>query len=203
MTASLPRLYRRAFILAVITIVYNTLEGVIATWFGYTDESIALLGFGLDSFIESISGLGILHMVTRIRANPECSRDAYERTALRITGFAFFALMALLVISSAYNIIMQKVPETTIVGVIIAFISLVVMWALVYWKTRVGLALKSDAILADAACTKTCMYMSGVLLLSSALYEGFRVPYVDSLGALAIAWFCFREGKECFEKAQR
>lgn len=194
--------YRTAFGLAVFTIVYNVLEGLISTWFGVADESLALFGFGADSFIEVVSGLGIAHMVLRIRKNPDSPRDSFERTALRITGFAFYALVITLVATGLYNIWTGHRPVTTVVGIVISAISIAVMWALVSWKRRVGRKLDSEPILADANCTLVCVYMSIILLLSSGIFEltGFR--YVDSLGSLALAYFAFREGRECFEKAR-
>jgi len=195
------KLYRTAFGLAVFTIVYNIIEGIIATYFGFTDESLTLFGFGVDSFIEFISGLGIAHMVLRIQKNPDTHRDNFERKALRVTGYAFYILVAGLVISSALNIISGKNPETTLWGVIISLISIVVMIFLLAAKMRVGKALKSEAILADASCTRVCIYMSVILLASSAVYEYFKIPYTDAIGSLGLAWFSFREGKECFEKA--
>jgi len=195
------KLYNTAYNLAIFTIAYNILEGIIATWFGFTDESLTLFGFGVDSFIEFISGLGIAHMITRIRKNPNTHRDNFERTALRVTGYAFYVLVAGLVISSILNIIAGKNPETTLWGVIISLISIVVMLVLLSAKMKVGRALNSEAILADASCTRVCIYMSVVLLASSALYEFFKIPYTDAIGSLGLAWFSFREGKECFEKA--
>jgi hypothetical protein len=81
--------YRLAFGLALFTIAYNLLEGLFSTYFGYEDESLALFGFGVDSFIEVVSGLGIAHMVLRIQRRPESNRDEFERTSLRITGTLF------------------------------------------------------------------------------------------------------------------
>ena len=76
------------------------------------------------------------------------------------------------------------------------------MLILFYEKNRVGKQLNSDAIIADANCTKVCIYMSIVLLIASGIYELTELPYVDALGSLGIAYFSFREGKECFEKAK-
>ncbi|NND32279.1 MAG: hypothetical protein HKN76_06765, partial [Saprospiraceae bacterium] len=98
------RQYRIAFALAIFTIVYNVVEGLISTYLGFEDESLALFGFGIDSFIEVISGLGIAHMILRIKGNPNSARNQFERTALRITGFAFYALVIGLVVTSLYNI---------------------------------------------------------------------------------------------------
>lgn len=194
--------FKIAFGLSVFTIIYNIAEGLISTFFGYTDESLTLFGFGADSFIETISGFGILHMVTRIQADPNSNRDKYERTALKITGFSFYALVLTLVATSIYNITTGQQPTTTFWGVIISVISIAIMWGLVIWKTRVGKALNSDAIIADADCTKVCIYMSVVLLVSSGLYHFFKLPYTDSIGALILAYLSFKEGRECFEKAK-
>lgn len=194
--------YSLALSLAIITIVYNLVEGIIATWFGFEDETLALFGFGVDSFIELISGVGILHMILRIRNNPDVTRDGFERTALRITGTAFYLLTAGLVITSIINIITGHTPESTFWGVVISSISILVMWALIVGKIRAGKALKSDPILADANCTKVCMYMSVILLASSGIYELTGFTYADSIGTLGLAWFSFKEGKECFEKAR-
>ncbi|MBM3438289.1 MAG: hypothetical protein FJX91_04060 [Bacteroidetes bacterium] len=195
-------LYKIAFGLSVFTIIYNIVEGLISTYFGFTDESLTLFGFGADSFIETISGFGILHMVTRIQTNPNSNRDSYERSALRITGFSFYALVLTLVTTSTYNIVTGQQPTTTFLGVVISIVSIAIMWGLVIWKTKVGKALNSDAIIADAECTKVCIYMSVVLLISSALYQFAKLPYTDSIGALVLAYLSFREGQECFEKAK-
>lgn len=201
-SAESRRLYKVAFGLALFTIIYNLAEGLVATYFGYEDESIALFGFGVDSFIEMISGIGIAHMILRIWHYSKGDRDAFERTALRVTGFAFYGLAIGLLATGLYNVWTGHKPEATLWGVIIAIISIVVMLFLIYGKTRVGRQLHSDAILADAQCTKVCIYMSVVLLASSGIYEWTSFGYVDAIGALGIAWFSYREGRECFEKAK-
>jgi len=194
--------YKLALALAAFTIAYNVIEGLVCTLLGFSDESITLFGFGTDSFIETISGLGIFHMVSRIQAEPKSNRDNYERSALRITGFAFYILVFGLVLMSVYNIITGQQPETTFYGVIISVISILVMLILLYYKTKTGKALESEAILADAECTRVCIYMSVVLLASSAMYYFFHFRYTDSIGALLLAYFSFSEGKECFEKSR-
>lgn len=195
------KLYRIAFGLAIFTIVYNIAEGLISTWLGFSDESLALFGFGTDSFIEVISGFGIAHMILRIQKDPSSRRDDFERTALRITGTAFYILVAGLVLTSIYNIVIAHKPESTLPGIIISVISILVMWALVAWKRKVGHQLNSEPILADANCTLVCIWMSVILLISSGIYELFHIAYIDSIGTLGLAWFAFSEGRECFEKA--
>jgi divalent metal cation (Fe/Co/Zn/Cd) transporter len=196
------RLFKFAFALAVFTIVYNLVEGLVSTWLGYDDASLALFGFGADSFIEVISGLGIAHMVLRIQQKPHSNRDGFERTALKITGFSFYILVAGLVVTSVYNIITGRKPETTFWGVVISLISIAVMWALIIAKIRTGKKLDSAAILADAECTRVCIYMSVILLISSGIYELTGFAYADSIGTLGLSYFAFTEGKECFEKAK-
>lgn len=193
--------YDLAFILGIFTIAYNLVEGIIATWFGFEDETLALFGFGVDSFIEMISGVGIVYMVMRIRQQPHSDRSGFEKTALKITGYSFYLLVAGLTLSSLLTIYLGRKPVTTFWGVIVSLISIVVMLFLIYGKIKTGKALNSDAILADANCTKVCIYMSCALLASSAIYEFTGFAYADALGTLGLAWFSYAEGKECFEKA--
>lgn len=195
------QLYRLAFGLAVFTIIYNIGEGLVSTYFGYEDESLALFGFGVDSFIEVISGLGIAHMVLRIQRSPKSNWDDFERTALRITGFSFYALVLGLISISMYNIWIGHKPETTFWGILISVISIAVMWLLIIGKTKAGKELNSNAILSDAKCTTVCIYMSVILLISSSIYELTGFVYIDSLGTLGLSYFAFKEGKECFDKA--
>jgi divalent metal cation (Fe/Co/Zn/Cd) transporter len=193
--------YNIAFSLGMFTIFYNLVEGIIATWFGFEDETLALFGFGVDSFIEMISGTGIIYMIVRVRQNPGSNRSEFERTALRITGFCFYALVAGLIIFSILVFITGRTPQTTFWGVVISAISILVMLGLIYGKIKAGNALQSDAILADANCTKVCIYMSCVLLISSGIHEWTGFAYADAIGTLGLAWFSFKEGRECFEKA--
>jgi divalent metal cation (Fe/Co/Zn/Cd) transporter len=197
------RLFKIAFGLAVFTILYNIAEGLLSMYFGFEDESLALFGFGADSFIEVLSGLGIAHMVLRIRRQPHSDRDKFERTALTVTGIAFYILAGGLTLTSTYNLWIGRKPETTLWGVVISIVSIFVMLALMYYKNRIGHQLKSDAILADSECTKVCIYMSIVLLVSSGIYELTRFPFMDILGTLGLAYLSFKEGRECFEKVEK
>jgi hypothetical protein len=193
-------MYNIAYGLAIFTIIYNIVEGLVSVWLGYNDESLALFGFGTDSFVEFISGLGIAHMIIRIRKNPGSSRDDFEKRALRVTGVAFYILTIGLTISSIFNIVTGHRPENTIWGVIISLISIAVMLVLIAGKMKAGQKLNSDAILADAQCTKVCVYMSLILLVSSGIYKLTGFPYIDSIGTLGLAYLSFGEGKECFER---
>lgn len=196
------RLYNIAFYQVLFLVGYNAAEGIVSSILGFKEESLTLFGFGIDSFIEVISGLGILHMITRIRLNPTGDRDPYERTALRITGFAFYALVAGLTITATYNLITGHKQEATFFGAIISTISIIIMGLFIKYQSKVGKALNSAAILADVQCTKVCIYMSVVLLLGSVIYHFTGIAYVDSIAALGLAFLSYREGRECFEKAK-
>lgn len=198
----MKNLIKRAFLLSLFTIIYNIAEGLISVYFGAGDETLALLGFGVDSFVEVISGIGIAHMIFRMKYSKVQTRDSFERTALRVTGTAFYLLTFGLILGSIINIINDVKPATTIPGIVIATISIATMYWLMTVKLKVGKALNSDAIIADANCTKTCFYLSFILLASSGLYELFSIAYFDILGSLGIAYFAFNEGKEAFVKAK-
>ena len=195
------RYWTYALWLALFTIFYNLAEGLVSVFFGFSDEALTLFGFGVDSFIEVMSGIGILAMVIRIRQNPDAPRSQFERTALRITGTSFYLLVVGLAATAIYNIFIGHKPSTTLPGLIISVISIAMMWALVLGKRKVGRTLNSQPILSDANCTMVCIYMSLVLLASSFVYQFTGFGFVDSLGALGLIYFSYSEGKEAFEKA--
>lgn len=198
----LQRLYSKATTLALITIYYNIVEGLVSVWLGAGDETLSLFGFGVDSFVEVISGIGIWHMVRRMRQGEEADRDPFERQALRITGGAFYLLSAGLLASAVISFIQGHHPETTRWGIVVALVSIVSMQALIHYKVKVGTALNSAAILADAACTRTCLRLSVVLLVASLGYELTGIGWLDAVGALLIAVLSFLEGKEALQKAR-
>lgn len=193
--------WQTALLLGFFTVFYNLVEGLVSVYFGVSDETIALFGFGVDSFIEVLSGIGIIAMILRIRQNPDAPRSQFEQTALRITGTAFFILAAGLILTIVVNLVTGHKPETTVPGAIISTISIAVMLWLVAAKRKVGRALNSAPILADANCTMTCVYMSFVLLTASLVYHLTGFGFVDSLGAAGLVYFSYNEGREAFEKA--
>lgn len=202
MTTADQKLYKRAFALSMFTIFYNAVEGMVSIYLGYQDETLALMGFGVDSFIEILSGLGIAIMIIRINKHQKSEQSNFERTALRITGIAFYLLSIGLFVGIILNLINQHKPETTFWGVVISLISILVMTWLTYAKKKVGKRLNSEPILADANCTKVCVYMSVVLLVSSLIYELTGFAYADLIGSAGLIYFSISEGKEALEKAK-
>ena len=194
--------HARANLLALFTIFYNIVEGLGSVWFGVADETLSLFGFGVDSFIEVISAIGIWHMLRRIKANGGETRDVFERRALRITGAAFYILTVGLVLTAGINLYQQRKPETTFWGIVISLVSISFMWLLIHYKTKAAIALESPAIMADVACSRACVYLSVALLIASVGYELTGLGFLDAIGALVISWLTFKEGRESFGKAR-
>ncbi len=195
-------LYKTATGLAIFTIIYNIIEGLVSIWFGVQDEMLALFGFGVDSFIEVISGIGIAIMIIRIRQKPDSPKSNFEIKALQIISTSFYLLSVGLLAGILVNIINHHKPETTLWGVVISLVSIAVMVWLMNAKKKAGRLLNSEPIIADANCTKVCVYMSIVLLVSSLVYELTGFAYADAIGAAGLIYFSISEGREAFETAK-
>ncbi|MGE3726295.1 MAG: cation transporter [Candidatus Sericytochromatia bacterium] len=198
----LAKWYSWALFLAGITVFYNLLEGVISVWFGFNDETLALFGFGLDSFIEVLSGVGVLHMVLRLQHSPNTQeRDRFETLALRITGTSFYLLIAGTALLILIHLFQSHKPDTTFWGIVISALSILTMYSLMRAKLCIAEKLNSSPIRADANCTRACLYLSFLLLASSLTYQWTGFAYADSIGALGIMWFAYQEGQEAFALA--
>ena len=114
------------------------IEGLVSVLFAIDDETLSLFGFGVDSFVEVISGIGIWHMIKRINSSSSDLSDPFERRALIITGSAFYLLTAGLLLSAGTNLYQGHHPETTFWGIVISLISIFTMWALIHFKMKVG-----------------------------------------------------------------
>jgi divalent metal cation (Fe/Co/Zn/Cd) transporter len=192
----------RANLLALFTIGYNFVEGIVSMALGASGETLALFGFGVDSFIEVMSAVGVWHMIRRIRNNGGESRDAFEQRALKITGLGFYLLTIGLLLTASVNLVQRHKPETTLWGIVVSVVSISFMWLLIHHKMKVGTALNSPAILADAACSKACLYLSLVLLLASLGFQLTGIGSLDAIGALVIALLTGKEGRESYSKAK-
>jgi divalent metal cation (Fe/Co/Zn/Cd) transporter len=196
------KLYNWALALSILTVAYNLAEGSVSVYFGLKDEALTLFGFGADSFVETISAMGVTQMIIRIKKNPNSPRGRFEILALKITAWCFYALALILAVSAIYNVIEGQEPTSTKAGAIIAAISILTMWALIRAKISIGGKLNSAPIIADARCNQVCLYMSVVLLMSSGLWWLFKIPYVDAAGTAGLVYFSVKEGLESFEKAR-
>lgn len=203
MQKSIQQYYKLALGLSIFTIVYNVIEGIVSVFMGAQDETLTLFGFGLDSIIEVISGIGIFMMIRRIQLSSGKHKSKGEVLALRITGSSFYVLIAILVFSAITLLVTYHHPITTRWGIVISLISIAIMLVLARLKISTGRKLDSKAIIADGNCTMVCVYMSVILLASSLLYEWTHLSYIDVVGSLALCWFCYSEGKEALEGAKQ
>ncbi len=178
--------------LECFTIAWNTLEGLVAVVAGALAGSISLVGFGIDSFIEVTSGVTLLWRMS-VDADVD-RRERNERLALRIVGVCFVALAAYLGCQSIADLIGRKKPESSLPGIILAIVSLIVMPLLSRAKRRVGVALGSAAMHADAKQTEFCTYLSAILLAGLVLHRVFGLWWSDPVAALIMVPIIGKEG---------
>lgn len=187
-------LRQRALRLEYFTVGWNSIEAVVALAAGATASSIALIGFGLDSIIETASGVALLW---RLRQRGEFEATAESR-ALRLVGVTFFALAAYVTIESVRDLRHSERPEESLVGMLLAAASLVVMPVLGIAKRRLARTLGSRALAADGMETMVCAYLSFTLLLGLGLNAWLGWWWADAAAALAMVPFMVREGLEAF-----
>lgn len=185
-------LSRRSLWLAYATAGYNLLEGVTAIAAGSAASSTALIGFGLDSFVE-VSSAAVLIWQFRSRVPEE-----RERQALRLIGVSFFALAAWVTFDAARSLLGGGDADASPVGIGLAVASLIVMPLLVAAKRRTGRELGSTTVMADSTQTLLCTYLSAVLLIGLALNAVFGWSWADPIAALVIAGVAAKEGVEAW-----
>lgn len=185
------RLEHRARQLAWFTIVYNVGEAVVAIGSGLSAGSIALVGFGIDSSIECFAAVVVLW-----RMKP--GGEEREERALRLIALSFFALGAYVGVEAVRDLLTDSDPETSPIGIGLALSSMVVMPLLAYSKRKVGEALHSNVVLADAAETRLCTYLSVILLVGLVLDATIGWWWADPIAALGIAVLAVREGREAW-----
>jgi divalent metal cation (Fe/Co/Zn/Cd) transporter len=180
--------------LEYFTVVWNTLEGAAAIVAGIVAGSISLVGFGIDSFIEVTSGSVLLW---RMSVDSDVHRrEANEKRALRIVGACFLLLGAYIAYDSISGLWSKRAHEHSIAGIVLACASLVVMPLLSRAKRKVGRALGSAAMHADAEQTEFCTYLSAILLAGLLLNAFFGFWWADPLAALIMVPIIAKEGIE-------
>ena len=185
---------RRGRYLEYFTIVYNSLEGLIAVGAGIIAGSIALVGFGFDSLIEVTSGAVLLW---RLHADvDEARRERVEAISLRIVGICFVVLAIYVTFDSVKSLIRREAPEESLVGIVLAAVSLIIMPLLVRAKRRVARAIKSGALMADSKQTELCTYLSAILLGGLLLNALLGWWWADPIAALVMAPIIVKEGIE-------
>jgi divalent metal cation (Fe/Co/Zn/Cd) transporter len=189
-----PAAVHRGRRLEYFTVVWNTVEGLVAVVAGMIAGSISLVGFGIDSFIEVTSGSVLLW---RMSVDSDVHRRKLnEKRALRIVGGCFLLLAVYITYDSTSDLWSKRAPEHSIAGIILACVSLVVMPILSRAKRKVGRALGSAAMHADAKQTEFCTYLSGILLAGLLLNAVFGLWWADSVAALIMVPIIAKEGIE-------
>lgn len=187
-------LVKRGLYLEYFTIGYNSLEGLIALAAGLMAGSIALVSFGFDSLIEVTSGVALLW---RLRADVnEARRERVEAISLRIVGVCFVVLAIYVSYDSVKSLIKREAPEESLVGIVLAAVSLIVMPLLVRAKRKVARAIKSGALMADSKQTEICTYLSAILLAGLLLNALVGWWWADPLAALVMVPIISKEGIE-------
>jgi divalent metal cation (Fe/Co/Zn/Cd) transporter len=188
-----PRLVRRGQRLAWLTIGWNSVEGIVAIASGAVAGSIALVGFGVDSFVEVFAGTVIIWRLAQERHGAHIS-EAAERSAVKLIAGTFFLLSIGIAIESARKLIGGEHPETSVVGIVVTTVSLIVMPLLARAKRDVGREMGSRAVQADATETTLCVWLSAIVLVGLLLNALFGWWWADPVAALGIVYVAGREG---------
>jgi len=192
----MDNLYQKALTLSYFTVGYNILEGVASVIAGAFAGSIALVGFGLDSFVESLSGI---IMIWRFRKHGIVSleeEEEIEHRALKLVGYTFFILAAYILYESVTKLYYVEIPDTSLVGIIIAVLSIIIMPVLYIKKVQVGKTIGSKSLLSDAKETLACTFLSFALLLGLGLNYLWGLWQADPIVGIIVALYLVKEGRE-------
>lgn len=195
------RLFKKALNLEYFTVGYNVLEAIFSIFFGANAGSIALIGFGLDSIVESLSGI---ILILRLRKHEACSEDeerTSENKAIKFVAVTFFLLGAYVLYESVKKLIFVEIPLPSLPGIVIAILSVIVMPVLSFKKRDLGMKINSRALIADSEETLTCAFLSVPLLIGLVSNYFFGFWQADPLAGLIVMVFLIREGREWWEEA--
>ena len=196
-------LKKKALILSYFTVIYNIIEGIVSIIAGIlASGSIALIGFGLDSFIESLSGGVMIWRFGKHGKISEEEEEKIEKRATKLVAITFFILAAYILYESIKKLYLHEKPESSLFGIIIAIISLIVMPILFYAKFRTGKALNSKSLIADSKETLACIFLSVALLIGLGLNYIFGFWQADPIVGFVIVVFLVREGYETLEEEE-
>lgn len=196
------RLYKKGLFLEYFTVGYNMAEAAVSIFFGHKAGSIALVGFGLDSVVESLSGLVLIWRLRQHGKISEAEEEEIEKKASRFVALTFLMLGLYVLFQSMKKLIGKEIPDPSLPGMIIAAASLVVMPVLSWQKYRTGNQIKSEALIADSKETLACFFLSVALLLGLGCNYLFGIWQADPIVGLIIVIFLFREGKEIWRESK-
>ncbi|MEX0649816.1 MAG: cation transporter [Candidatus Andersenbacteria bacterium] len=202
MSRNVNHLKEKARWLSYFTVGYNIAEGAVSVIAGSLVGSVALIGFGFDSFLESLSG-GV--MIWRFKARHVLSHKQEERIeyrAIKLIGYSFFVFGTYVLYESLRKLYLQEVPDASLAGIFIAVFSLIIMPVLFYQKRKTARAMHSHSLLADSKQTLACMWMSVALLAGVGLHYLYGWWWADPVAGLFIVLFLFREGYHALKEAE-
>ncbi len=195
-------LQKRALSLSYFTVSYNLLEGILSLLAGSWADSIALIGFGLDSFVESMSGSIMIWRFRKSGNLTEEEEERIEKRATRLIAYSFFILAAYVLYESGKKLYSREIPEPSLFGILIAFASIVAMPILFYLKFQTGKAMGSRSLVADSKETLACLFLSLALLAGLGLNYVWGLWQADPIAGLFIVFFLIKEGYEALREAE-
>ena len=193
--------YRKGLILEYLTLIYNLFEAVLSIFFGFLAGSPALVGFGLDSIVESLSGGVLIWRLHQHEGLSEEREERIERRAIKLVSVTFFILAVWILYESLETLYTSEAPKASIPGIVIATASMIIMPVLSFLKVRTGKEIGSKALVADAKETMVCAVLSVALLLGLGLNALFGWWWADPVTGLFIALFLIKEGIEQWREA--
>lgn len=193
--------YRHALRLEYFTVGYNLVEGLVSVGAGALSGSIALVGFGLDSFIESFSGAILIWRLRGHCADEKKEREL-ERKAVQLVAISFFLIAAYVFYESVRKLYLSERPDGSLLGIVISLLSILIMRRLAAQKMVLGKEIKSRALIADARETVACIIFSITLIFGLLLNYLFGWWWADPVASLVIAFLLVREGCEFWEEEE-
>ncbi len=187
-------LHKKALSLSYFTVGYNVLEGIVSIIAGSLAGSIALVGFGLDSFVESLSGSV---MIWRFRKHGKMTKEEEERVeakAIRLIAYTFFILGTYILYESVKKLCFHEIPHPSLLGIIIAIVSMIVMPVLFYIKYRTGKSINSKSLMVDSKQTLACAFLSVALLIGLGTNYLYGLWWADPVVGVIIVIFLIKEG---------
>lgn len=191
---------RYALQLSYFTVAYNFIEGILSILVGFLSGSIALVGFGLDSFIESLSGSVMIWRFYESHRFSDEEHERREKLAIKLISYSFFVFGAYVLYESVKKLYLVEAPEPSIFGIIIAIVSIIIMPVLYYQKQKVGKTIESSSLLADSKQTLACVFLSVALLVGLLLNYLFGLWWADPIVGLFIVMFLFKEGYDTYKE---
>ncbi len=198
----MEKLYRKGLFLEYFTVGYNIIEAFVSIVFGSIANSIALIGFGLDSVVESLSGFVLIWRLRQHGKIPEAEEERIEKKATRIVALTFFVLGFYVLFQSLKKLIGKEISDPSLPGIIIAIVSMIIMPFLTWQKYRTGKQIRSRALIADSKETLACAFLSVALLLGLGSNYLFGFWQADPIAGLIIVIFLFREGLEGWKESR-